>query len=300
MIDLNRVTTEGLNKYSQSGEEQIVGIFCDAVLAGVESVVMCEFGAHDGSNSNLLGVWEQKGYFLVFIECDRKRYRSLAKKFSGKTALAIIQDQVGWSGSRHIDEILLRNSIAVDQVRIWSIDVDGDDIHIFRTIPETADLIIVEYNPTISFDAQFCNPPHMNIGSSPLSLCEVARDRGMFLAAMTETNLIFVSNRYSHQFRAHSLVELHPHRNSVRFAMGYDGTLIMIGGNGKNLTDEILGIGWSTAFFAQPLPRLLRKFNNLDRIKLLYCVLRLIISRPILIPTLVRKYQNRSSTKSKE
>jgi len=299
MIDLNALPSGHRNKYSQSGEELIVATFHNVVLRNVENVSMCEFGAHDGSNSNLLALWEEGCASLIFIECDSLRYKILANRYPSSSNLVVIHDRVGWTGSGHIFEVCERNSVPLDQIRIWSIDVDGDDIYIFKTIPQTADLIIVEYNPTIPFDTQSSNPPHKNIGSSPLSLCEVAQERGMFLAAITETNLIFIDNRHSHQFQAHNLSEIKPHRNSLRLAMGYDGTLIRIGGDGEDLTDEVLNVGWSLAFYVQPLPKFLRKFNRYQKSKLMFSAVRLAIARPLLIPNLVKKYQTYRTTKSK-
>lgn len=100
----------------------------------------------------------------------------------------------------------------------------------------------------------------------------------MFLAAITETNLIFIDNRHSHQFQAHNLSELRPHRNSLRLATGYDGTLIRIGGDEEDLTDEVLSVGWSLAFYVQPLPKFLRKFNKYQGSKLLFSAVRLALA----------------------
>ena len=81
--------------------------------------------------------------------------------------------------------------------------------------------------------------------------------------------------------------------------MGYDGTLIRIGGDGEDLTDEVLNVGWSLAFYVQPLPKFLRKFNRYQKSKLMFSAVRLAIARPLLIPNLVKKYQTYRTTKSK-
>ena len=291
VIDLNSEKYRN-RKYSQSGEDGIVTAFISTVYPKdlINGLLVCEFGAHDGSNSNLMQILEDGTGFGVFVECDRKRFNSFYKNYGQMSNLKIINDKVGWEVTDDLGVIFSRNDLLIDSLNILSIDVDGDDAHIFEAINASIDLAVIEYNPTFGFDTFFCNPKGSSIGSSPLTLMQIASSKNLFLAALTETNLIFVNNKFKGQVKTYSLPEMKPHASAIRYAMGYDGTLVVVDGIGTDLTDEILGIGWSKSFFVQPLPKVFRRFNKLGRSGLLYSIFALLITRPMALRSLFRKY----------
>lgn len=288
MLNLNLPQTTG-NRYSQAGEEQIIKQFL--LAAGLQSPWMCEFGAHNGQNSNLLRLNEDHNLGLVFIECDKNRLEQLRHATSHLRNVVLLQEFVGWDGEQSLSSIFLRHNLSIDSVKIWSIDIDGDDYRVFETLPPTTDLAIVEYNPTFAFDTVFINPPGENKGSSPLALCNLASRKNMFLAALTETNMIFIHSRFKSLVAAHQLSDLQPVTSSIRLAMGYDGSIITTTGAGLDLTDEVNGVGWSTAFYPQPLPRILRRFNKLNVVKTIYSFFRIGLFRPWLLHRVYLKYK---------
>ena len=290
MIDLN-LPLASRNRYSQAGEELIVEQFLS--LTGSQTqLIMCEFGAHNGQNSNLLRLCEDRIAGLIFIECSKARYSELESATRHLSDLVLLHEMVGWDHEKSLKSIFQRHNLLIEQVRIWSIDIDGDDYHIFEDLPSTADMVIIEYNPTFAFDVEFVNPQGTKQGSSPLALCNLAARKHMFLAAMTDTNLIFVQTRFAHLVKSHRLSDLCPTPSTIRLALGYDGTLIVTNGAQKDLTDEVLGLGWTKAFFPQPLPRFLRKFNSLELAKVTFSLVRLLFLRPWLIRSLLFKYKH--------
>lgn len=292
MIDLNSEKYRN-RKYSQAGEEGIISAFISTVYPKdlINSLLVCEFGAHDGSNSNLMQMLEDGSSFGVFIECDVGRFNSFHNNYGHMSNLKIINDKVGWEESNDLAAIFQQNGLNIDSLNILSIDIDGDDAHVFESINGNIDLVVIEYNPTFGFDTFFCNPKGSCIGSSPLTLMQIAFSKNLFLAALTETNLIFVNNKFDKQVRTYNWYEMKPHASAIRYAMGYDGTLVVVNGVGTDLTDEILGIGWSKSFFVQPLPKVLRKFNKLSRSGLLYSIFVLLITRPMAVGSLWRKFR---------
>jgi hypothetical protein len=291
VIDLNLQDIRK-RKHSQSGEEGIIDSFISVVYSEVEKekLIVCEFGAHDSSNSNLLKIVEEEGSFGVFIECDLRRFESFQKKYGNLSNIRIIFDRVGSDQGNDLSSIFKRNGLAIERLKILSIDIDGDDVHVFESINENVDLVLIEYNPTFPFDVHYSNPIGGNIGTSPLALAGIAANKNMFLAALTETNLVFVNNKFGALIKKHDLTSISTPRGAVRFAMGYDGTLVVVDGNGVDLTDEVIGIGWGRSFFLQPLPKLLRKFDRLDRTRTLYSLIMLIVTRPTAVMALSRKY----------
>jgi len=292
MLDLNSHALK-IRKYSQSGEEGIVEAFVNLVYTEDEKSMLsvCEFGSHDGSNSNLLKMLEGGSYSGVFIECDSTRIETFVRNYGHLSNIKIIQDRVGWDEGTDLAAIFRRNTLEIGSLNILSIDIDGDDIHVFQSLKETIDLVLIEYNPTFGFDTEFINPKGRNIGSSPLALNRIADTKNLYLAAITETNLVFVNNKFTNKIKKYELRDVSPLKGSLRYAMGYDGTLVVIDGNGIDLTDEVLGIGWSRGFFVQPLPKILRKFGRLDKSRVVYSLFLLLLTRPLSVCALYRKYQ---------
>jgi hypothetical protein len=290
VIDLNSDNYRS-RTYSQSGEEGIVRAFIDTVYADNKKnqLLVCEFGAHDGSNSNLIQMLEDGHSKGIFIECDSTRFDAFKKNFSGRSNISVIRAKVGWGKSDDLSAIFKSNGFEIGSLNILSIDIDGDDLHVFASLNADLDLLLIEYNPTFGFDTVFRNPKGRNIGSSPLALSLIAHEKGMFLAALTETNLIFVNNRFEDKVVRHDLNVVGPSAGAVRYAMGYDGTLVVADVSGTDLTDEVLGLGWSSNFFVQPLPKFLREFNRFRTCGLIYSVFALLVTRPLAVRPLLKK-----------
>jgi hypothetical protein len=85
VIDLNLQEVKK-RTYSQSGEDGIIGAFVNMVYSDDDKkkILVCEFGAHDGSNSNLLKIVEESCIYGVFIECDELRFNNFKEKYSFK------------------------------------------------------------------------------------------------------------------------------------------------------------------------------------------------------------------------
>jgi hypothetical protein len=71
--------------------------------------------------------------------------------------------------------------------------------------------------------------------------------------------------------------------------MGYDGTLVVVDGSRGDVTDEVIGIGWSKSFLVQPLPKTLRKFNRFNKLGMVYSLIILMVVRPNSLVVVIRK-----------
>ena len=290
MLDLNMQHTK-YRRYSQHGEEGIVDAFIGCVYSESErsSLLACEFGAHDGSNSNLLKIVEDGSSFGVFIECDKSRFDIFSESYSHLANSKVINGKVGWEKDNDLAAIFRLHGLAIDNLKILSIDIDGDDAHILENMSYSIDLVLIEYNPTFGFDTEFCNPKGSSIGSSPKTLAKIASTKSLFLAAVTETNLIFVNKKFEGLIRKYDLREIEPCASATRYAMGYDGTLVVVDGKGTDLTNEIIGVGWSKSFFLQPTPRVIRRFDEFGKTRLVYSLFVLLVTRPFAVFALCRK-----------
>jgi hypothetical protein len=159
---------------------------------------------------------------------------------------------------------------------IISIDIDSNDAEILRTIDWPLLIAVVEYNPTIPFDSNFIQPAGKNWGNSAKSIVEIANTKDLYLVAITETNLIFLNRSYIKAIKEISLFDNHELEHQNRFALAYDGSILLFSRSGLNFTKEVLPLGWTRANFVQPLPKFLRKFKKLEKLKRVYSTLKIL------------------------
>jgi hypothetical protein len=96
----------------------------------------------------------------------------------------------------------------------------------------------------------------------------------MFLAAATNTNLVFLKNNLRDTFEELDLLKgLAPFDHS-RLGLAYDGTLVRFTTGGKNITRENYQ-GWGDTLVRQPIPAFMRGYPA--RFKLLRWLYLLIV-----------------------
>lgn len=251
------------NRYSQHGEEHMIKIALEEILRRRKVVGwLVEFGASRGfDNSNLIRFAEED-FRLLMIEADSKRFASLEANVANLSNVKAVCDRVGFSKDDNLAVILSRHNVHAEEVSVVSIDIDSDDAAVFENLYCRPDLVIVEFNPTFSSDARFRNPPGRQIGNSARELLCVANEVGMFPVGMTDTNLLFMNAAYRDKFQEIDVLEEIKNLNLVRFAWGYDGTIIRHSIKGTDLTAEIMHNGWNQTILIQPLPKYLRRFTN--------------------------------------
>lgn len=295
-------TTQRKSKYSQSNEEIAISQVLSLIKEhhrGALSVV--EFGASEGNDySNLLFLAEQ-GVRTIFIESDPVRFLKLIKNTSSFKNVQNIHARVGFSEEDNLKVILESNNVVTSTVAIVSIDVDGDDAAIFENLSMKPDMVIVEFNPTMSSDARFRNPPGLNIGNSVGELLSVGRYLDYFPVCITETNLIFLSNQYKGLVEKiipeEEVLKLQSH---IRIGWGFDGTLVMYSPDGSGQIGEIYENWWNGALLLQPLPRFIRKFKGPKSNRAIIYILlflNIVIFRPNYLLTAVRQFLKRKRAK---
>lgn len=188
------------NVYSQFGEDGIIEEILrrlgrwDAAVEG--SPLWCvEFGAWDGKHlSNTWRLIESKGAHAVLIEGDPKRFEALETNAAAYPGVHPVNRMVRWSGEHSIYRILC-STPCPPEPDVLSIDVDGHDYHIWKSLTSYRALIVVcEYNPTMPYSVEYVTPynPRVRHGSSLAALERLGREKGYRLVAVTEVNAIFV------------------------------------------------------------------------------------------------------------
>jgi len=222
---------------------------------------------------------------------DKKRFSKLKTLFpDNEGEIKLIQARVEVNGNSVLQNILQLNEINPISVKVLSIDIDGDDALVLETVQWDLDLLVIEYNPSFSFDVLYTNPVGGQIGNSPLAICQIAKRKRLALVALTETNLIFVNEAFEHLFEVFDLKDLKPEKSSFRFAMGYDGTIVRTDCSSNDTTSEVMQAGWGGGFMVQPIPKIVRSMSKYRRLRYLISFYQVVVTRPFKIPAVISMY----------
>lgn len=166
--------------FSQDGEQGIIARLVEELPEMVRTRACIEFGAADGLFfSNTAALWHD-GYAALLIEADELRYVELLRNTSGYPAVraehALVQDIDHFTTEPH---------------DVISIDIDGDDYHVFDRMQTKHRIVCIEHNPMFPPEVEAVNPPGGRLCSSALSLVKLARSKGYTLQGATLCNLIF-------------------------------------------------------------------------------------------------------------
>jgi len=252
--------------YSQGGEDGILRrVFLEL---GVSSGTFCEFGAWDGQHlSNTFALY-QTGWRGCYIEADPVRYQALCRTFASSDAVTCICAFVETRGSNSLEALLERAGFSSMDLDLLSIDIDSDDLAIWRSLTIRPKVVVIEYNPTMPTDVLFENPPGTSIGNSARAVVTFAQAHDYDLVAVTSTNLVFVTSDVNRgRFRTIDAVgpELH---TGNRYFFGYDGTLVQVNLDSQQARlDEIMRVPWSGALFPQPIKPRFRVYRKTARVR---------------------------------
>ncbi|MFY7697184.1 MAG: hypothetical protein ACOVQK_12630, partial [Cyanobium sp.] len=180
------------NVVSQNGEDGILAEIFRRIQP--RSKLCVEFGAWDGKHlSNTWALWHQEGWSAVLIEGDRERYLQLQQLISSFASVKAVHAYVAATGSSSLDSILAREGVAPEGIDLLSIDIDGDDYHVWASLVTFRPrVVVIEHNPTIPPELDLVQRQGEYFGASAAALTRLAKGKGYGLAACTATNCIFV------------------------------------------------------------------------------------------------------------
>lgn len=136
--------------YSQSGEDGAL----DYVLGKlpVRDSWLVEFGAWDGKHlSNSYHLLCERGYSGVFIEMERDRFETLQKTMEPfGVRCSCLNRAVGLENENKLDNLLSSTLIPMD-FDLLSIDIDGDDYHVWSSLHDyRPKIVIIEINNRVA------------------------------------------------------------------------------------------------------------------------------------------------------
>lgn len=218
----------GYNKYSQFGEDGIIEKIFEII--GTTSKVCIEFGAADGFDcSNSAVLWTTKGWQGILIETNEHRFKQLINNIQGHNCIAI---------HTHIDiennslESTLQRYNIKEPIDLLSIDVDGDDYYILKSLHTLKPRVIIcEYNPTMPTHLDIYPAYGNHIGCSPAALVRLAQEKGYKLIAITHCNCFFVYESDFDKFNDFetSLEKIKMNQCVKNIITSYDGNYLIVG-----------------------------------------------------------------------
>lgn len=226
----NELLAAARNVNSQCGEDGIIEVILDLLPARDKWCV--EFGAWDGSYlSNTRRLIDEADYSAVMIEADKNSYSKLKQGLNSNAKVTCLQAFVGFDENSGLDAILKATNCPLD-FDVLSIDIDGNDIHVWSAIRNyRPKLVVIEFNPTIPTAVRFAQPrdPGIKWGSSLRALFELGSEKHYRMVCANDFNAFFVAEElWSHDY-CRTLDELPRFRKEepepVYVFSGYDGTV---------------------------------------------------------------------------
>ncbi len=223
-------TQPGLHEYrssvtSQWGEDGIIQEVFRRI--GARNSWCVELGAWDGRHlSNVWSLWHEQGWSAVLIEGDEARCSALAQSVEAFDDVHAVHAFVEPSGELSLDRILGTRSVPTD-LDLLSIDVDGDDYHLFAGLSALRPrCVLVEFNPTVPPDMEIVQSAgHGPFGASAAAIVRLGKEKGYRLVTLTDTNVILVAEE---DFDALGIEEpevasVFPRQHLTYLISGYDG-----------------------------------------------------------------------------
>ena len=224
--------------FSQTGEDGIIERIL--TIIGERDKWAVEFGAWDGLHfSNCANLFRNKDYSGVFVEANPIKYKDLLANYENFPKVKALNTFVGFGPKDNLDTLLA--GIPIPQnFDFLSIDIDGNDYHVWNAITKLRPkLIVVEFNPTIATEVDYVQQadPKVQRGASITALTRLGKEKGYELVCATAWNGCYVDSKYFQRFQIpdNSVRNLRRDLSYITHLFsGYDGK-IMLAGNRKML-----------------------------------------------------------------
>lgn len=249
------------NVHSQCGEDGILERLFE--ILGCTTRWAVELGAADGVwFSNTRNLIAHHAWSGVLIECDTASYSRLRENYRDRPDVHCVRRLVTTQhpAGDTIEAILQRTPIPAE-FELLSIDVDGNDYHVWNSLAAYRPrVVVIEFNPTIPSEVAFVqvDDANLNQGASLRALVELGNRKGYRLAAATSWNAVFVIEEDWERLEIEddSVESLRQDTSAVtHIFFGYDGTVLLDGA--KRLPWHEAAVRESDV---QVLPAILRRY----------------------------------------
>jgi hypothetical protein len=221
------------NVTSQYGEDGILNKIFETIGEGKKWCV--EFGAWDGKKySNTFDLIASKRWNSVQIEGNKDRFRELLDTHGNNSNVHCICAVIGFNPKKDTIEHFLRTTPIPVGFDLISIDIDGNDYHIWESIKDFRPrVVLIEFNAAIPNDVVYVQDRNFDInqGSSLMAMVELGKKKGYELVATTNNNAFFVVKEEFTKFKIkdNQIDAMHFAGGKGRLFLLYDGTIVNCG-----------------------------------------------------------------------
>ncbi len=202
------LTGHELRVFSQNGEDGVLAEIFARIGVGGGGFV--EFGVETGAEGNCVFLADVLGWPGVFIESDPNSCYHLAAKYRWSDAVRVMHAAVT---PDNVEELFSIACIPAEP-DVVSIDVDGQDLWIWRVLTSFSPrVVVIEMNATLDPDRALVEPRGMEggwqrtdyYGASVGALQHVAAERGYRLVHtdLAGVNAFFVRDDLAGPFSTH-------------------------------------------------------------------------------------------------
>jgi hypothetical protein len=191
--------------YSQNGEDGVLAEILRRIGPGRREFV--EFGIERGVEGNCVALADLLDWSGLFMEADEERARSLAWKYRDSAHVRTVCARVT---IENVNELFAAHGVSPEP-DVLSIDVDGNDVWIWRAIaPTSPRVVVIEYNANLDHGRAIAQPydPEWNwsgtdwFGASLGALDTVAARKGYGLVhtELAGVNAFYIRNDLLNHF----------------------------------------------------------------------------------------------------
>lgn len=219
------------NIYSQCGEDGVIKYLLG--LAKIDRGYFVEFGAWDGKHLSNCAWLAEQGWSGCFIEGDTARFQDLIQNYEKNKNVSTLNAFVRSKGDDSLDRLLDRVN-APPQITVLSVDIDGNDYHVWESLADhSALLCVIEFNPTIPANVAFVqdDEPGLNFGNSLAALWELGDKKNYSLVAATDWNAFFMPKSVCNEFLipTYTPVQVKDSKFEAVIFHGYNGEISIAG-----------------------------------------------------------------------
>lgn len=227
----------GYKAYSQNDEDGIIAEIFHRI--GIKNHTFVEFGVEDGRECNTALLLRQNWYGL-WIEGNKKHFKTINYLYENMIKNGRLYIKNEFITATNINSLI--NDTFQGEIDLLSIDIDGNDIHIWEAIKSiSARVVVIEYNALYPADTEYVMPYDEkyvseftdSFGASLKSINIRAEKMGYILVAtnISGSNAFFVRKDLAKNlfYEAGNVKKLYnPARYYLRFYSGHPVSKVKI------------------------------------------------------------------------
>lgn len=249
--EIKKISDVEFKIFSQNGEDGILDYISYSLKLDRPKFV--EIGIGDYSESNTRFIFERTSTKGMVIDCIENLEDKIKKRIKiWKGDLKIINEKID---KENCIELLNQNNMLED-LDLFSLDIDGIDYWILKKLPKYfSKIVVLEYNPTFGYDLEVTvpyskdfvrnkyHPSNLCFGMSFKAAINIMKEKGFYFIGSNylKNNAFFVSDKFKKDIYFEKLqIDMSKLNTESNFRESRDLNNILTYLSGKDKIKEIL------------------------------------------------------------